>query len=59
MKSKEFVEWFKGFSEGVHEYNLTPKQWEKVKEKLSQVDDKKKSSYNLQYDTRFWTIDAA
>ena len=39
MTSKEFIIWLRGFSEGVHEYNITPKQWETFKEKLGQVDD--------------------
>ena len=43
MTSQEFVIWLKGFTEGVHEYNITPKQWELLKEKLGQVigDDNK------------------
>jgi hypothetical protein len=39
MTSKEFVLWLKGFTEGVHEYNVTPKQWETLKEKLAEVKD--------------------
>ena len=39
MTSKEFILWLKGFSEGVHEYNITPKQWDIVKEKLAKVKD--------------------
>ncbi len=39
MTSKEFVIWLKGFTEGVHEFNITPKQWDNLKEKLTQVDD--------------------
>ena len=39
MTSKEFILWLKGFSEGVHEYNITPKQWDIVKEKLAEVKD--------------------
>jgi hypothetical protein len=39
MTSQEFVLWLKGFSEGVHEYNITPKQWDIVKEKLTEVKD--------------------
>jgi hypothetical protein len=39
MTSKEFVIWLKGFTEGVHEYNISPKQWDLLKEKLEQVDD--------------------
>jgi hypothetical protein len=39
MTSKEFTLWLKGFTEGVHEYNITPKQWDLLKEKLEQVKD--------------------
>jgi hypothetical protein len=39
MTSKEFVLWLKGFTEGVHEYNITPKQWDLLKEKLEGVKD--------------------
>lgn len=39
MTSKEFVLWLKGFTDGVHEFNITPKQWDILKEKLAEVDD--------------------
>jgi len=39
MTSKEFVLWLKGFTDGVHEFNITPKQWDNLKEKLAEVDD--------------------
>jgi len=39
MNSKEFVIWLKGFTEGVHEFAITPKQWDNLKEKLAEVDD--------------------
>jgi hypothetical protein len=39
MTSKEFVLWLKGFTEGVHEFNITPKQWDNLKEKLAEVND--------------------
>jgi hypothetical protein len=39
MTSKEFVIWLKGFTEGVHEFNITPKQWDILKEKLAEVND--------------------
>ena len=57
MTEKEFVQWFKGFSEGVHHYNLTPKQWDMVKEKLSEVGSKEKNSYII--DKRLWTVTIA
>jgi hypothetical protein len=42
MTSKEFVIWLKGFTEGVHEFNITPKQWDLLKEKLEQVSDEER-----------------
>jgi hypothetical protein len=39
MNSQEFVTWLKGFTEGVHEYNITPKQWDLLKERLAEVDN--------------------
>ena len=42
MTSKEFVLWLKGFTEGVHEFNITPKQWDLLKEKLEQISDEER-----------------
>lgn len=39
MTSKEFVLWLQGFTEGVHEYSISPKQWDILKGKLSEVND--------------------
>ena len=39
MTSKEFVLWLKGFTEGVHEFNITSKQWDVLKDKLAEVKD--------------------
>ena len=39
MTSKEFVIWLKGFTEGVHDFNITPKQWDLMKSKLEEVND--------------------
>jgi len=38
MTSKEFVIWLKGFVQAAHSYNITPKQWEDLKEQLEKVD---------------------
>ena len=43
MSEKQFVEWLKGFTEGVHHYSLSPKQWDYLKEKLKQVINKTNS----------------
>ena len=39
MTSKEFVLWLQGFTQGVHEYNISPKQWEALKDTLARVYD--------------------
>ena len=39
MTSKEFVIWLKGFVEAAHDYTPTPKQWDTLKEKLTEVKD--------------------
>jgi len=31
--------WLRGFTEGVHEFNVTPKQWDTLKEELAEVND--------------------
>lgn len=53
MTEKEFVNWLRGFAEGVHHYNLTPKQWDHLKETLNTVKSKKLNSYNI--DRQYWT----
>ena len=39
MTSKEFIIWLKGFTEGVHDFNITPKQCDLLKSKLDEVND--------------------
>ena len=45
MNSKEFVIWLKGFSQGVHHYNITPAQWDYLKEVLETVKDEDSKTY--------------
>jgi hypothetical protein len=45
MTSQEFITWLKGFTEGVHDFNITPKQWDLLKERLDQVSDEPKTIY--------------
>lgn len=52
MKDKEFVQWLRGFVEGVHHYNLTPKQWDHLKEVLKTVGDTSSADYS----TGNWTL---
>ena len=46
MTESEFVQWLRGFVEGVHQYNMTPKQFDHLKDTLSKV-KKDKHEYNL------------
>jgi hypothetical protein len=39
MTSKEFVLWLQGFTQGVHEHNITPKQWDALKDTLAKIKD--------------------
>jgi hypothetical protein len=39
MTSQQFIMWLRGFTEGVHEFNVTPKQWDTLKEELAKVND--------------------
>jgi hypothetical protein len=47
MTSQEFVLWLKGFTEGVHEFNITPKQWDILKDKLKEVKDEPTLSFPI------------
>jgi hypothetical protein len=40
MTSQEFIIWMKGFVSAAHDYTPTPKQWDTLKEKLEEVEDK-------------------
>lgn len=44
MTQEQFIHWLKGFVEGIQEHHITPMQWDIVKGKLSEVNDK--PSYN-------------
>lgn len=52
MTPNEFIIWLRGFVQAANGYNITPKQWDDIKEKLAQVksnDDKMLGSkYNLE-----------
>jgi hypothetical protein len=45
MTAQEFVTWLKGFVAGSNNYNLTPKGWEEVREKLSSVNKSTRVSF--------------
>lgn len=37
MTEHEFTTWLKGFAAAANSYNITPAQWDTIKEKLAQV----------------------
>ena len=39
MTSREFVIWLKGFTEACNDFTATPKQWDRIKEVLNQIED--------------------
>lgn len=57
MTEKQFIDWLRGFTQGVHHYNLTPKQWDYLKEKLSEVGTESYNSYIIDKD--YWTTSVA
>ena len=46
MTSQEFVIWMKGFMEACNEFTATPKQWDRIKEVLYEVED---DAWDLDY----------
>ena len=38
MTPSEFITWMKGFAQAANGYNITPKQWDDIKEQLGKVD---------------------
>jgi hypothetical protein len=39
MTSSEFIVWLKGFTEACNDFTPTPKQWDRIKEVLNEVQD--------------------
>lgn len=37
MDRLEFFNWIRGFTQGVHHYNISPKQWDYLKKVLAEV----------------------
>ena len=49
MTSREFTIWLQGFAAAANSYNITPKQWDEIKEQLGTVNDK--DSYKINNST--------
>ena len=50
MSETEFITWLRGFTEGVHHYNISPKQWDHLKEKLKSVTNNPSTPYLITED---------
>jgi len=45
MTKNDFINWLKGFTKGAHSFNISPKQWTELKEKLDTVEPVKPLTY--------------
>tara|TARA_R100000742_G_C4198452_1_gene28307 strand:+ start:230 stop:406 length:177 start_codon:yes stop_codon:yes gene_type:complete len=54
MNETEFVQWLKGFIEGVHHYNITPAQFDLLKDTLDEVNNNV-YTYNISAISDYWT----
>lgn len=52
MNESQFIQWLKGFAAGVHHYNITPAQWDHLKENLQTVGN----TPNADYTTGNWEM---
>ena len=37
MTEKEFIDWIRGYVDGVHTYSVSPKQWQYLKDKVKSI----------------------
>ena len=61
MSSSDFIIWFKGFTEACNDFHPTPKQWDRIKEVLDEVqdyDDMSETESDVE-DWRDWYPDTA
>jgi hypothetical protein len=49
MTPKDFVTWLRGFAQAANNFNLTPKQWDDVKEMLATVVDEEENVVLTRY----------
>ena len=47
MSEKEFINWLRGFTSGVHDYNISPKDWDYLKEVLNTVGSSNIVDYSI------------
>ena len=49
MTPNEFVIWLKGFVQASNNYNITPKQWDDIREQLDKVKTNEKLLWTVSY----------
>ncbi len=47
MTKHDFIVWLNGFVDGVHEYNVTPKQWDILRDTLKNVNASSATGHSL------------
>ncbi len=57
MTPKDFVIWLRGFAQAANNFNLTPKQWDDVREMLAKVKDEDDNVVLSRYKAEGWGID--
>lgn len=51
LTPREFIIWLRGFAEAANNHNLTPAQWDTLRETLKTVELDTKSTYKLLFDS--------
>lgn len=59
MTSKEFIMWFKGFTEACNDFTATPKQWDRIKEVLNKIEDSDDDDPGLDEEIDDWYPDSS
>ena len=49
MTPNDFVIWFKGFVSAANTFNITPKQWDDIREQLDKVKTNEKPLWTVSY----------
>lgn len=56
MTEKEFIDWIRGYVDGVHPYSASPKQWQYLKEKVNSINN---GPEKYTVDNSMWTTNIA
>ena len=56
MTEKEFIDWIRGYVDGVHTYSVSPKQWQFLKDKVKSISG---TSIRYTIDSEKWTTNVS